>query len=138
VRFRAWPWAAAVAIGTAAVLTSYLVVIFRQGTHPVAWVVGVLAYAGVLPTIGLATPWTRKPSFVISAVLLTVLTMLAMLSIGVLILPVAITAWVASAIVPSRSADRSGYPVPPGWYRDPDDPYRQRYWDGRTWTRHVA
>ena len=22
-----------------------------------------------------------------------------------------------------------------GWYRDPDDPKRHRYWDGRRWTR---
>jgi hypothetical protein len=27
---------------------------------------------------------------------------------------------------------------PPGWYRDPSDAGRQRYWDGTNWTEHVA
>lgn len=27
-------------------------------------------------------------------------------------------------------------PQPPGWYRDPDDPRRKRYWDGQQWTEH--
>ncbi len=26
----------------------------------------------------------------------------------------------------------------PGWYEDPTDPLQQRYWDGTTWTDHVA
>jgi hypothetical protein len=26
---------------------------------------------------------------------------------------------------------------PPGWYRAPDQPGRERYWDGRAWTGHV-
>ena len=33
-------------------------------------------------------------------------------------------------------------PVPPGWYRDPDHPHTEMYWDGRAWvtdlTRPVA
>ena len=27
--------------------------------------------------------------------------------------------------------------TPAGWYPDPDEPGRQRYWDGQTWTEHV-
>ena len=27
---------------------------------------------------------------------------------------------------------------PPGWYPDPHDPRSQRWWDGATWTQHVA
>lgn len=31
----------------------------------------------------------------------------------------------------------SGAPAP-GWYRDPQRPSLQRYWDGRAWTEHTA
>lgn len=27
---------------------------------------------------------------------------------------------------------------PPGWYPDPTDETRQRYWDGTTWTTHTG
>ena len=26
--------------------------------------------------------------------------------------------------------------TPPGWYADPEDPSRQRFWDGTAWTEH--
>jgi len=29
-------------------------------------------------------------------------------------------------------------PTKPGWYRDPRDPQRLRYWSGKDWTRHQA
>lgn len=29
-------------------------------------------------------------------------------------------------------------PAPAGWYDDPDDPERLRYWDGVVWTEHVT
>jgi hypothetical protein len=28
--------------------------------------------------------------------------------------------------------------APAGWYPNPDDPARWRYWDGRTWTEHTS
>ncbi|MEV4422671.1 DUF2510 domain-containing protein [Patulibacter sp. NPDC049589] len=28
--------------------------------------------------------------------------------------------------------------VPEGWYPDPGDPSRNRWWDGSTWTEHVG
>lgn len=33
--------------------------------------------------------------------------------------------------MPTRPPDPS--PQHPGWYRDPDDPLRHRYWTGRAW-----
>ena len=27
--------------------------------------------------------------------------------------------------------------APPGWYPDPQNPHRKRYWDGIRWTVHV-
>lgn len=29
-------------------------------------------------------------------------------------------------------------PPPPGWYPDPTDAQRQRYWDGEAWTTHTG
>jgi hypothetical protein len=139
VRYRAWPWAVAIAAGSAGVLTIYLVVISRQGNSPVGWVVGPLVYAGMLPLVGLTTRWTRRPCFLVSAILLTVLTIVGMLSIGILIFPVAIIAWVAFASIPSGS--RSDAPrawAPPGWYPDPASTEQNRYWDGSMWTAQVA
>ena len=43
--------------------------------------------------------------------------------------PAAAAATPPSAAVPS---------VPAGWYADPSGRYEQRYWDGGTWTEHVA
>lgn len=28
--------------------------------------------------------------------------------------------------------------TPAGWYTDPDNPYRQRYWDGQQWTENYS
>ncbi len=37
----------------------------------------------------------------------------------------------------ARAASRSSLP-PDGWYADPDQPTRRRYWNGTTWTEHTA
>jgi hypothetical protein len=93
----------------------------------------------MLPLVGLTTRWTRRPCFLVAAILLTILTILGMLSIGILILPVAIISWVAFAIIPSGSRrDTSRAWAPPGWYPDPTSTDQNRYWDGRMWTAHVA
>ena len=41
----------------------------------------------------------------------------------------------AAAATPPAAAVPS---VPAGWYADPSGRYEQRYWDGGTWTEHVA
>ena len=41
----------------------------------------------------------------------------------------------AAAAAPPAAAVPS---VPAGWYADPSGRYEQRYWDGGTWTEHVA
>lgn len=35
-------------------------------------------------------------------------------------------------------ADPATSPPPPGWYPDPSDGSRQRYWDGERWTAHTG
>jgi hypothetical protein len=41
----------------------------------------------------------------------------------------------APAAAPAAAAVPS---VPAGWYADPSGRFEQRYWDGGTWTEHVA
>jgi hypothetical protein len=45
-----------------------------------------------------------------------------------------------AAAQPAASAPSSGAvpSVPAGWYADPSGRFEQRYWDGGTWTEHVA
>ncbi len=45
------------------------------------------------------------------------------------------TASTPAAATPPAAAVPS---VPAGWYADPSGRYEQRYWDGGTWTEHVA
>jgi len=35
-------------------------------------------------------------------------------------------------------SDERGFTLEAGWYRDPVEPSSQRYWDGTSWTPHVA
>ena len=57
--------------------------------------------------------------------------------VGVVLLIVGVIDW-------SRGQDRMGTPgaddpaVRPGWYVDPSDVRQLRWWDGTTWTPHVA
>jgi hypothetical protein len=40
---------------------------------------------------------------------------------------------------PAASTPSAAVPsVPAGWYADPSGRFEQRYWDGSTWTEHVA
>jgi hypothetical protein len=38
----------------------------------------------------------------------------------------------------SHVSQEPGFALEAGWYRDPVDPRSQRYWDGASWTPHVA
>lgn len=50
-----------------------------------------------------------------------------------LVLPAALTAVVGLFLVLTVADD-----VPPGWYADPSDAARRRYWDGRAWTGETS
>jgi hypothetical protein len=44
-----------------------------------------------------------------------------------------------AASTPTPSPTTAAVPsVPAGWYADPSGRFEQRYWDGGTWTEHVA
>lgn len=43
-----------------------------------------------------------------------------------------------AAAAPSQPAAAAVPSVPAGWYADPSGRFEQRYWDGGTWTEHVA
>ena len=38
----------------------------------------------------------------------------------------------------TRRTEEEASPPPPGWYPDPTDAERQRYWDGEAWTTHTG
>jgi len=131
-----WPWSVAIAVGTAAILASYLTIMAQQGNTPVWWVVGMFAFTGSLPLFGLVVPSIRRASFAISAVLLAILTVLGAFTIGIFIAPLAALAGVGFAIDVSHA--QRHVLAPAGWYPDPGDQNRYRYWDGTMWTGYVA
>ena len=45
---------------------------------------------------------------------------------------------ITADLVPGRGAPASSHVAPPGWYADPGQPGLQRYFDGTTWTSHLA
>jgi hypothetical protein len=45
---------------------------------------------------------------------------------------------VIAVMQPAPSHQRPEPLTPPGWYSDPWRQHRTRYWDGATWTGHVA
>jgi Protein of unknown function (DUF2510) len=137
VRLRAWPWSVAVALPTAGVLALYLAIVDRQGNRPARWFVALLAVAGALPVAGLAAGAARRACFAGAAVVLGGLAIIAAMSIGGLLVPPAVVAWVAFATDPG-SARRRHEPIPAGWYRDPADVHQRRYWDGTAWTGTTA
>jgi hypothetical protein len=97
---RMWLLAIGTAIGSAGVLTLYLAVIESQGNEPVAWAVAILTLGIVLPLLGAALPRAGRVCFAVSGFLLTVLSVLAALSIGLFLLPFALLAWVAFGFAP--------------------------------------
>ena len=58
---------------------------------------------------------------------------------GILVLGAIIVLATSSASAGSANAVQTVRPaLVPGWYDDPDDPTRLRYWDGAAWTSKVA
>jgi hypothetical protein len=95
MRRRLWLLACATAIGSAAVLTLYLMLIWRQGNQPVPWAVAILVLGIALPLAGAARPRAGRVCFGVAGALLTMLSVLAGLSIGLFLLPFALLAWIA-------------------------------------------
>lgn len=53
--------------------------------------------------------------------------------------PPTVTMYTPSTAAPAATPPAAAVPsVPAGWYADPSGRYEQRYWDGGTWTEHVA
>jgi hypothetical protein len=104
-------WLAAVAttIGSAGVLTLYLVLVERQGSQPAPWAVAILALGMLLPLVGAALPRAGRVCFAVCGSLLTILSLIAGLSIGLLLLPFALVAWIAFGYAPPLHD--SGAPV---------------------------
>lgn len=107
MRVRTWSLAIATALGCAGVLTVYLLILANQGNSPVAWAVAILVVGAVLPLVGAAVPRARAGCFFVPAVLLTLLSVLAGFSIGLLLLPFAIVAWLGFVLGPQPRATRS-------------------------------
>jgi hypothetical protein len=95
-----WLLATATTIGSAGVLTLYLALIDGQGNRPVGWAVAILVLGMVLPLAGAAFPRAGRVCFAVCGSLLTILSVLAGLSIGLLLLPFALLAWVAFGYAP--------------------------------------
>jgi hypothetical protein len=108
VKARLWLTATGTAIGSAGVLVLYLAIIASQGDNgPAAWAVAILVLGAVLPFVGIAVPRVRSICFAVPATLLTVLSILAALSIGIFIVPFAFLAWLGFASSTSASGAKS-------------------------------
>ena len=97
---RAWLLAIGTATGSAGVLTLYVALIERQGNEPVPWAVAILALGIVLPLVGAALPRSGRVCFAVAGFLLTILSVLAGLSIGLFLLPFALVAWIGFGFAP--------------------------------------
>jgi len=95
-----WLLAVGTSIGSAGVLALYLALINSQGNQSAPWAVAILALGIVLPLIGAALPRAGRVCFAVCGFLLTVLSVLAGLSIGFLLLPFALLAWIAFGFAP--------------------------------------
>ncbi len=66
---------------------------------------------------------------------LVALGVLVMLALGVLMLAAGGVALIIFLVRRNKSATA---PVPPGWFSDPSDSNRWRWWDGQSWTDNVS
>jgi len=102
VKARVWAFAIATAVGSAGILVVYLAILRSQGNDPVGWVILLLLWGIVLPLVGAALPRLGPACFILCAIPLSVLSFLAMFSIGLLIAPFAVVAWLGLGAAHAR------------------------------------
>jgi hypothetical protein len=87
-------------------LAAYVVLVAGQGGTPAWWYVGVLCAALVALVTSAAGVWSR-PGLVLGGALLGVATIIALLSIGLLLLPAVAAIVAAVAVRPSPVTDQA-------------------------------
>jgi hypothetical protein len=102
MKARVWAFAIATSVGSAASLGVYLAILQSQRNDPVGWVIMIFAWGAVLPLIGAALPRLGPACFVLCAVSLSVLSVLTGFSIGMLIAPFAVVAWLGLGAAHAR------------------------------------
>jgi hypothetical protein len=80
------------------------VLIDSLGNQPVPWAVAILLLGIVLPLAGAALPRAGRVCFGAAGLVLTLLSVLAGLSIGLFLVPFALLAWVAFGHAPRLRA----------------------------------
>ncbi len=103
VKARVWAFAIVTALGSAVMLGVYLAILRSQGNDPVGWVIAILVWGVVLPIVGAAVPRLGPGCFVLCAIPLTVLSLLGIFSIGLLIAPFAVVAWLGAGAAHART-----------------------------------
>jgi hypothetical protein len=93
--------ALAAAVWTVAYVAGYLVLVRREGNDPAWWYVGLIAI-GLVPLIAATAGRSSRPALVASAVVLGLAALLALLSIGIFLVPAVVCGAVAAIVMRSR------------------------------------